>query len=338
MRNAIAGHLQLSGALQRPTGTPDQIGEALQVPLLLSIHSAVRIIARGSINEQGFPGFLEILFYLYFFENYLCTMPAKPMKNSTQRHELILKILQENGRVMIDELSKTTGVSGVTIRKDLKLLEDKNLLFRTRGGASINNPYIIERTINEKELLHSREKQQIARMAVSLIGDNDSIIIGSGTTAFTLAQALHPSRPLTVITSAVKVTLELSHRPNIEVLQLGGLIRPNSSSVAGMDAERTLADISCGMFFMGVDGIDLEFGFSITNLQEATLDKAMIESAQKVVVLADSTKIGRRGLGKVCNFDEVHYLVTDSGISSKTVRQLEEKGLRVLIASEQSGH
>ncbi len=261
-------------------------------------------------------------------------MPKKPIKNSTIRHELILKELQENERLMIDDLSHLTGVSGVTIRKDLKLLEEKSLLFRTKGGASLTNPYIIERPINEKELIHSAEKSQIARAALSLIGDNDSIIIGSGTTAFTMAQALHPARPLTVITPAVKVTLELSNRPNLTVFQLGGLIRPNSSSVAGENAERTLSDISCGILFLGVDGIDLQFGFSITNLQEATLDKKMIECAQKVVVLADSTKIGRRGLGKVCNLEEVQYLVTDSRISPKTVRQLEERGLQVLIAGE----
>ncbi len=261
-------------------------------------------------------------------------MPQKPIKNSTRRHELILKLLQQNKRVMIDELSEITGVSGVTIRKDLKLLEGKSLLFRTRGGASLDNPYVIERTINEKELIHSKEKHQIARAALTLIGNNDSIIIGSGTSAFALAQALHPQRPITVITPAVKVTLELSNRPHVEVLQLGGLIRPNSSSVAGPDAERTLTGISCGILFLGVDGIDLNFGFSITNLQEATLDKRMMEAAQIVVILADSAKIGRRGLGKVCEIDEVQYLITDKGIPAKVVEQLEEKGVQVIIAEE----
>jgi len=87
---------------------------------------------------------------------------------------------------------------------------------------------------------------------------------------------------------------------------------------------------------MGVDGIDLDFGFSITNLQEAVLDRKMMESAQKVIVLADSTKIGRRGLGKVCNLDEVHYLITDEGVSTKTIGQLEEKGIRVIVTKKDS--
>src|SRR5690348_8708490 len=114
---------------------------------------------------------------------YMVKMP-KPMKNSTTRHQFILKNLQENGRVMIEDLSVATGVSGVTIRKDLKILENKGLLFRTRGGGSINNPYTIERPINEKEFIHAREKDLIAKAALSLIGENDSIMIGSGTTVF----------------------------------------------------------------------------------------------------------------------------------------------------------
>lgn len=259
-------------------------------------------------------------------------MANTPMKNSTDRHELILKKLQDNGRVSIDRLAEVTGVSGVTIRKDLKILEDKSLLFRTRGGASMNNPYTVERPIHEKEFIHETEKEQIARAALSLIGGNDSVIIGSGTTTFALARALKPTRRMTVITPAVKVTLELSDRPNLEVLQLGGLIRPNSSSVAGAQAEGLLDEISSGLLFLGADGIDLDFGMSITNLAEASLNKKMIDSAQVVAILADSTKFGRRGIGKVCDFDQVHYIVTDSGIPSRLISKLEDKGVKVIVA------
>lgn len=254
------------------------------------------------------------------------------MRNITDRHQLILQKLQEDGRVDIQELSDLMKVSGVTIRKDLKLLEDKNLLFRTRGGGSITNPYTIERPINEKELINAEQKQKIAKAAVSLIGNNDSIVIGSGTTVFQLARCLHPSHHLTVITPAVKVTLELCNRPNVEVLQLGGLIRTNSSSVAGSYAEHILEDISCGILFLGVDGIDLDFGLSITNLAEASLNQKMIESAQVVAVLADSTKFGRRGLGKVCNLDQIQYIITDNKVSPGTVKSLEERDIKVIIA------
>lgn len=256
------------------------------------------------------------------------------MMNITERHELILKQLREKGRVYIDELAARLKVSGVTIRKDLKLLEERNLLFPTKGGASVSNPYKIEKPIIEKELMNVKEKQEIGRAALKLIGNNDSIIIGSGTTVFELAKCLHPTQKLTVITPALKVALELSARPNVEVLQLGGILRPNSSSVAGKFAENILNELSCGVLFLGVDGIDLEFGLSITNLAETSLDQKMMECAQTIVILADSTKFGQRGVGRICSLDEVQYIITDIGISKETFHKFEETGVKVIIAGK----
>lgn len=256
------------------------------------------------------------------------------MRNITERHQLILQKLQQQGHVSILDLTDEMHVSGVTIRKDLKILEDKNLLFRTRGGGSLSNPYKTERSINEKELIRVKEKQAIALTASSLIGENDAIIIGSGTTVFGLANCLHPANRLTVITPALKVALELCNRPNVEVLQLGGILRPNSSSVAGYFAENVLEGISCGILFLGVDGIDLNFGLSITNLAETSLDQKMMNAAQVTVIMADSTKFGQRGLGRICGLEQVHYIITDDGVSAETVRQVEERGVKVIIAEK----
>lgn len=254
------------------------------------------------------------------------------MKNITDRHEYILKKIKENNKVSIQELSDEMNVSSVTIRKDLKLLEDKNLLFRTKGGASSNNPYASDRPILVKESINSDEKNRIGKRAVEMIQDDDSILIGSGTTAYAVARHLNPLDRITVITPALKVALELCNKPNIEVLQLGGLIRPNSSSVAGQYAMRILDDVSCGILFLGVDGIDLEFGVTISNITEATLNQKMLSTSQKVVILADSTKFGRRGLGKICNLDDIDYIITDQRTSSKYITALEEIGIKVIIA------
>ncbi|RAV28402.1 DeoR/GlpR family DNA-binding transcription regulator [Sinomicrobium soli] len=250
----------------------------------------------------------------------------------TDRHEMILQKLKEEGRVKINDLIEWLNVSGVTIRKDLKLLEDKKLLFRTHGGASSSNPYMNERTIDEKEQINAEAKQKIGKAALGLIKESDSVIVGSGTTVYTFANMLHPLRQMTVITPAVKVTLALCSRPNIEIVQLGGTIRPNSSSVAGRTAENTLEEISSGILFLGVDGIDLDFGLSITNLAEASLNKKMIESAQVLVVLADSSKFGKRGLGKVCGLEQVHYIVTDAHVPPAVVKDLEGRDINVIIA------
>lgn len=254
------------------------------------------------------------------------------MKNITDRHQFILKKLKQEGKINILELIEEMQVSGVTIRKDLKILEDKNLLFRTRGGGSINNPYAIDRPINEKEFIKSEEKMRIAKAAIELVGNTDSIMIGSGTTAYEFAKALYSNKNLTVITPAVKVGLELSDHPNIDVLLLGGMIRKNSSSVAGSHAIRILEEISCDILFLGVDGIDLEFGVSISNLAEASLNQKMIETAQTVVLLADCSKFDRRGLGRICSLDQVHYIITDNKVSDATVRAMKARGIKLIIA------
>lgn len=260
-------------------------------------------------------------------------MKRKPIKSSTERHQLILKKLEEGRHVSIRELTRLTMVSGVTIRKDLKLLEDKNLLFVTRGGASISNPYAVEKPIDEKQQINQAEKQRIARAALPIIGQNDSILIGSGTTAFELARCLHPAKRLTVITPALKVALELCQRPNLEVLQLGGMIWHSSSAVTGgVFADRILAELSAGILFLGADGIHLDFGISITNLAEASLDQKMMDVAQVVVILADSSKFGRRGIGRICSLEHIQYIVTDEGVPAAIVKQLEEKGINVIIA------
>lgn len=255
------------------------------------------------------------------------------MRNITKRHESIIKLIKENGSATIPELIEMTKVSGVTIRKDLKFLEDKNLLFCTRGGASLTNPYANDRPIIEKALINPDKKQKVAKAALQLINENDSIMIGSGTTVFELAKILQPTRALTVITPAIKVTLELNDKSNIEVLQLGGLVRPNSTSVAGVHAEHILDNISCGMLFLGVDGIDVDFGFSISNLAEAGLNQKMIKAAQSVVILADSTKFGKRGIGKICDIGDVQYVITDDDAPPSLIKQLEKKGVKVVVAS-----
>ena len=254
------------------------------------------------------------------------------MRGIAERHQSILQQLKDRGRVNIQELSSLMDVSEVTIRKDLKLLEDKSLLFRTRGGGSLTNPYAYEKPINEKALINAEAKQRIAQAAQSLVSQHDSIIISSGTTVFELARCLNPANMLTVVTPAVKVAQELINRPNVEVMQLGGLIRPNSYSVIGAQAEDTLQNLSCGLLFVGVDGIDFEFGLSISNLTETSLNRKMIDAAQSVAVLADSSKFGKRGIGKIGDLEQVQYVVTDAGVSSETVKMLEEKGVKVIIA------
>src|SRR3954465_4820451 len=162
------------------------------------------------------------------------------MITQTERHQFILNKLTKESFVNVLELCKELDVSSVTIRKDLKLLEDKKLLFRTHGGASMNNPYTVDKPVNEKEKLQSVEKMKIGAAAAQTIEANDFIIIASGTTVLALAKNIKPNKGLTVITSALNVALELLQHDNIEIIQLGGIIRRTSSSITGSYAQSML--------------------------------------------------------------------------------------------------
>lgn len=239
--------------------------------------------------------------------------------------------LQKTGTVSVIDLCEELHVSSVTIRKDLKLLEDRQLLFRTHGGAMLINPYTTDRTVFEKERIQAAEKAAIAKEAASMITDNDSIIIASGTTVQAMAKEIQPIGNLTVVTSALNVAVQLIKHPNIEILQLGGILRKSSTSVAGLYAEQILSDFFCSKLFLGVDGIDLEFGLTTTNAQEAHLNRKMMAASQKVVVLADSSKFGKRGFGKICGIEEVDRIITDGGVPQHTVKALEHLGVKVTV-------
>lgn len=253
------------------------------------------------------------------------------MSNLIDRHQRIINKLAQEGSVNVLDLCTELSVSSVTIRKDLKFLEDKDLLFRTHGGATLANPYTSDRSVNEKVKIRSGEKSSIGSAAASLIQPDDCILIASGTTVLSLAKSIHPKTSLTVITAALNVALELIHHPGIEVIQLGGILRKSSSSVTGAYAEKILDDFSCSKLFLGVDGIDVEFGLTTTNMQEAQLNRKMIGAAQKTIVLADSTKFGKRGFGKICGLEDIEQVITDKGISDHMVKTLTGMGIEVTI-------
>lgn len=255
----------------------------------------------------------------------------------TDRHQVIINKLQETGSVSVVELSKELNVSAVTIRKDLELLEGKKLLYRNHGGATYTDPYITDRHVKDKLFLHEPEKERIGRLAAQLIQPNDCILIASGTTVYYFAKNINPTETLTVVTPGLNVALELNQYSNIEVIQLGGIMRKTSSSVTGAYAENILKDFSFSKLFLGVDGIDPEFGLSTTNMMEAQLNKKMIEASQKTIVLADSSKFGKKGFGKICDLSAVQQIITDSNAPAHLLTRLQEMGIDVKIADTTKG-
>lgn len=247
------------------------------------------------------------------------------------RHNLIVETLMRHDSIQVSELAVLLDVSTVTIRKDLTELEKANKLYRSHGKAILINPYINNRTVNEKEKLARKEKEAIGQYAATLIDSDDSIIIASGTTVLALARAIKPKHRLTVISASLQVSEALGTNESIDVVQLGGSLRTSSLSVVGKVAEAPLADFSCSKLFMGVDGIDLDFGITTTDIQEASLNRVMMHTAQKTVLLADSSKFRRRGFSKIANLTDVDMIITDSGIPEKIARQIEETGVELKV-------
>jgi DeoR family transcriptional regulator of aga operon len=251
--------------------------------------------------------------------------------NIVERHKLILDKLEKDGFVSVNDLSKEFQVSAVTIRKDLKLLEERKLLFRSHGRAIPSNPYITDHHVSIKEKINTDQKQQIANAARKTIQPNDTIIMASGTSVIEFARQIAEMEKLTVVSASLNTSLILSKNPNIDVIQLGGSVRTNSSSVIGPIGEKMLAEFTFTKLFMGVDGIDLDYGLTTTNAMEASLNKVMINAAQRIIVLADSSKFGRKGFGRICGLEEVDQIITDKGIDEKTRTRIIELGIDLIV-------
>ncbi len=248
-----------------------------------------------------------------------------------ERHNLIIQTLIRQESASVGELSSLLQVSAVTIRKDLSELETLKKLYRSHGNAILIDPYINNRSISEKAKLASHEKSAIGYYAASLVTKDDSIIIASGTTVLAFANNIEPINRLTVVSASLKVSEKLGTHDNIDLVQLGGTLRTSSLSVVGRTAEDFLDDMACSKLFLGVDGFDPGFGITTTDIREADLNKAMMKAAQKTVVLADSTKFGRRGFVKIADFDQIDILITDSRLPDKAAASLEGLGVDLRI-------
>lgn len=248
-----------------------------------------------------------------------------------ERHQLILDTLRKHESVQVSHLSTLLDVSAVTIRKDLTEMEKDNKLYRSYGKAILVNPFINNRSVNEKELLFTEEKNNIGKAAAAMITKNDSIIIASGTTVHALARNILPVNKLTAISASLQVSEILSINEDIEIIQLGGILRHSSMSVVGKYAEDILSNFCCSKLYLGVDGIDLDFGITTTDLREAELNRAMMKIAQKTIILADSSKFRRRGFSKIADIEDIDIIITDAGIPTSIISRIEDMGIELII-------
>jgi DeoR family transcriptional regulator of aga operon len=261
------------------------------------------------------------------------TSNAKPVSlRAALRHEVICASLAASGQVSSTDLAERLGVTTVTIREDLKHLEKKGLLTRTRGGALAKHEAAPEVALEVTSQTNRAEKQAIAAYAATRISSGQTIIIDVGSTTTALANALPPNlRNVVVITNGLNIAMALEKTPGVTVIVTGGTLRSLQHSLVAPMGTLLLEKLQADIAFLGCNGVDLDRGFTNANIAEAEIKQAMLEAADEVVFLADHTKIGSVASAFVAEIDRADLLVTDSGADPEVLDALRRGGLGIEV-------
>lgn len=252
------------------------------------------------------------------------------------RLQLTHQLLEQKGFVRVRELSERFGVSTVTARNDLQVLEERRLAHRVHGGAMPLAGPRGERPFEEVATQQTGQKAAIARMAASLVSSGESILVDVGTTTATLAHELVRRADLvdlTVITNGIKIALDLEAAyPRFSIVVTGGTLRPKQHSLVDPLAAVMLQQLNVDTLFLGCNGLDAEAGVTNINLPEAAIKRTMIAAANRCVVLADSSKLGVRALAQVCALSDIDVVITDDLADEAHLVAIRSQGVDVIVA------
>lgn len=246
-----------------------------------------------------------------------------------ERQEKIAEMLKERSSIKVTEIANIFKVSESTIRRDLQEMEEMKLLTRTHGGAVGVNRTSFEPSFTDKREEHSNEKAHIAEIASSIIEDGDTIILDSGTTTLEIARRLK-ARNITVITNSIDIASELSEKESIETIVTGGSLRLTTRAMVGHITEGVLRNFRVDKAFIGTNGISIEDGITTPNHVEAQTKKAMMNSASKVIVVADSSKFNNVCFSVICPIRAVTTIITSNDLEEDIIKSYEEIGVDVI--------
>jgi len=249
-----------------------------------------------------------------------------------ERHTQILQLLRQNGFVSVNEFSEKLQVSDMTIRRDLGELQEMGLLTRFHGGATL----VSERGDTEwpfmlREQEHLEQKQKIGKRAALYVQDSDVVILDGGSTTLQMAGHLNQDR-LTVVTNCLPIMQALSSRRNINLMSTGGMFYVDNQCFIGPAAVSTLKSINAHIAFIATTCLSLKKGMTNRKIDEAEVKRAMIEAAEKVILVMDSSKMNCHTLATVSPLEAIHVLVTDSGLAVEDKAAIEARGVEVVIA------
>lgn len=249
-----------------------------------------------------------------------------------QRREKILELINEDGHAKVVNLSRIFKVTEVTIRQDLEKLEKEGSIKREHGGAFLKNVESHVRNIMLRNQENLPEKASIARRAVELISEGDTIILDSGSTTTEIARLISGYRNLTVITNALNIAIMLGGDPGINLVVTGGEFKAPTLSLTGQKAADFFNNLHADKLFLATAGITLKAGLTYPSISDIVVKRAMIESADVVYLVADSDKIGRNAFASLGSLSLINYLITDSKISAKDRAMMKEHEIKLIIA------
>jgi DeoR family transcriptional regulator of aga operon len=254
------------------------------------------------------------------------------------RADRIMKALLRAGDISVQELVDQVGISAPSIRRDLARLEKKGLVLRTHGGATLVEPLLYEpfrhdTSFQARELRSADAKRRIGVAASELIGESETIGLTAGTTTTQIGRSLRHRRGITVITNALNIGMELCNQPAIRTMLTGGTLAwAWTFALAGQSAVNSLNDVYLDKAFIGVTGFDVVRGVTTLEPEEAAVSLAMLRNAKRVIVVADSKKIGNVSPALICSISAIHVLVTDTGIPQEVRDALVGRGIEVILA------
>jgi len=249
-----------------------------------------------------------------------------------ERQNQIMQFLVRNQRISVTEICETFEVSEATARRDLEALAVQGKLQRVHGGAIPVGHAAPELPLLERCLEQASEKERIGKAAAAMVNNNETILLGSGTTVLEVAKNIRKHKGLTVITNSLPVINTLSGLPEISVIVLGGMLRDSELSFIGHITEQALAEVRAEKVFIGTRAISLDQGLTNDYLQETMTDRAILKAGREVIVVADHSKFGRVATALLAPIESVHTIVTDEGTEQDFLDAVQERGLRVVTA------
>jgi len=253
------------------------------------------------------------------------------------RSEQIIKLLLRVGSATIEEILAVAGSSAPSIRRDLAKLEQRGLIRRTHGGATLVEPLLYEpfrydSTFLAREQRFAEEKRRIGLAAAELVLGDETVGLTAGTTTTHIGRSLRHREKIQVVTNAINIGMELCNQPGIRTYLTGGVVPwAWSFSLTGNAALTFLDDVYMDKVFLSVTGLDAEKGATTLETDEALVYRKMVKQAKQVIVAADSSKLGKVSPAFICPANGIHILITDTGAPKDLVTQIEEQGTRVIV-------